>query len=53
MNAKGEFFLKKFTINIFTGNQCGTCKWVLAPLFIGEMQTAPKEYHNTVFSSVG
>jgi hypothetical protein len=53
MNAKGEFFPKEFTFNIFTGNQSGTCKWVPAPLFICEMQTAPKEYHNPVLSSAG
>jgi hypothetical protein len=53
MNAKRELFSKKVAINIFTGNQSGTCKWILASLFIGEMQTAPKEYHNPVLSSAG
>jgi hypothetical protein len=49
MNAKGKFFPKKFTIKIFAGNQGRTFERVRVAFVIGEMQPAPKVYHNTGF----
>ena len=46
MSAEGGFFPEQVTVDIYTGKQDRAFKGILQSFFIGEMQAAPKKYHD-------
>ena len=46
MRAERVFFPEQVTVDIYTGKQDRAFKGILQSFFIGEMQAAPKKYHD-------